>query len=122
MSNRRMKLSVKGKELLDLIMENLEVERPLAIKIALAKGLQNSNKEVPQSFLDGKQGWVIPDNIIKDNEFLLFKHLIFEELNQSTDDESLHDIMSNYIEKGLRDIYEVYQQKTSMEDLKIAIL
>ncbi|WP_404458419.1 hypothetical protein [Oceanobacillus kapialis] len=122
MANRRMLLSKEGKEILDLITEYLEVDRPTAIKISLSKGLQISYGEIKSNTLDSKDKWTIPDNIIKENDFLLFKHLIQNEAEMSLDEESLHKLMIFYIESGLRVIHEIYQEKTSMEDLRISIL
>lgn len=93
MSNKRMQLSEEGKEILDLIANSLEVDRPAAVKIALSRGLAVSNGPIITEFNGGKNKWTIPDNIIKDKEFLLFKHLIINEVNQSLSDEELHKHM-----------------------------
>jgi len=82
MSNRRMNLSEDGKKILDLIVEVLEVERPMAVKIALAKGISVSNGPVLDEFANSKNKWTIPDNIIKDKEYLMFKHLIINEVQR----------------------------------------
>lgn len=80
MSNRRMLLSQEGKEILDTVADVLEVGRPIAIKIALAKGLAISDGPVDENYMQWKNKWTIPDNIIKEKEFLLFKHLIINEV------------------------------------------
>ncbi|MDX5475916.1 MAG: hypothetical protein LPK00_10325 [Bacillaceae bacterium] len=82
MSNKRMSLSEEGKDILDLLASSLEIERPVAVKTALSKGLAISNGPVTEEFSAGKNKWTIPDNIIKDKEFLLFKHLIINECNR----------------------------------------
>lgn len=117
-----MLLSREGKSMLDLITEYLEIDRPTTIKIALAKGLQVSRGKINNNTIDNKNKWTIPDNIIKENDFLLFKHLIQNEVEVSLDEESLHESMITYIESGLRVINEIYHEKTSMEDLRISIL
>lgn len=122
MSNRRMSLSEEGKEILDLIADSLEVERPMAVKIALAKGISISDGPVLEEYVGGKNKWTIPDNIIKDKEFLLFKHLIINEVNAPLTEEELHKHMLSFIEKGLRRLKEELNNKTSMEDFRLTIL
>lgn len=122
MSNRRIRLTEDGKKILDLLTEQLEVDRPTAIHIALAKGIQISDQVPNEEYSDNKNKWTIPDNIIKEQEFLLFKHLIINEVQTTVDDETLHDLMRLYIEKGLRKMHDIYKEKTSMEDLRISIL
>jgi hypothetical protein len=122
MANRRMSLSQNGKEILDKIAETLEVDRPMAVKIALAKGIAISNGAVMEVFDGGHDKWIIPDNIIKDKEFLLFKHLIINEVNSPLDESELHKHMLAFIEKGLRRLDEDLMNKTSMEDIRLTIL
>lgn len=122
MSNKRMQLSEEGKVILDLIANALEVDRPIAVKIALSKGLAVSNGPITTEFEGGKNKWTIPDNIIKDKEFLLFKHLIINEVNTSLTDEELHKHMIAFIEEGLRKLKADHDSKTSMEDLRLTIL
>jgi hypothetical protein len=122
MSNRRMQLSETGKEILDTIADTLEVERPMAVKIAFAKGLSISNGPVPYEFEGGNQKWTIPEGIIKDKEFLLFKHVIINEIGSSLNEADLHKHMVAYIEKGLRKLDVDLKTKTSMEDFRLTIL
>jgi hypothetical protein len=122
MSNRRMSLSETGKKILDMIAESLEVERPMTVKIALAKGLSISNGPDLEEYSGGNNKWVIPDNLIKDKEFLLFKHLIINEVNKPLNDDELHKHMLAFIEKGLRQLDDDLKNKTSMEDIRLSIL
>ncbi|GAA0503188.1 hypothetical protein GCM10008986_33530 [Salinibacillus aidingensis] len=122
MSNKRMHLSAKGKEILDLLSENIEVERPQAVKIALAKGLSISNGPILEDYSQDKNKWTIPDNIIKDKEYLLFKHLIINEIGSHLAEDQINNHMLAYIEKGLREIEQIINNKSSLEDLRIAIL
>jgi hypothetical protein len=122
MSNRRMTLSEKGKKILDIIADTLEMERPMAVKIALAKGISISNGAVTEQFDSGKDKWTIPDNIIKDREFQLFKHLIINEVNEPLNEIELHNHMLSFIEKGLRKLEDDIKNKTSMEDFRLKIL
>ncbi|MFY4775832.1 hypothetical protein [Metabacillus sp. RGM 3146] len=123
MANKRMNLSEEGKEILDNIIALLETERPQAIKIALAKGISISdNVDIPQYNSSGKNKWTIPDSIIKDKEFTLFKHLIINEAEKPLNDDTLHDYMIAYIEIGLRALDSLKKSKTSMEDFRLMIL
>lgn len=122
MSNRRMQLSERGKEILDTISDTLEIERPMAVKISLAKGLSISNGPVQEEFEGGSHKWTIPEGIIKEKEFLLFKHLIINEVGSALNEADLHKHMSAYIEKGLRKLNEDLKNKTSMEDFRLTIL
>lgn len=122
MSNRRMYLSEKGKKILDQLIENLGVSRPIAVKISLAKGINISNGPISDDFSGSENKWTIPDNIIKDNQYLLFKHLIMNEVGIPLNDDQINNHMLAFIEKGLREIESIFQNKTSMEDIRIAIL
>ena len=122
LTNRRMLLSEEGKEILDNIAAVLEIERPMAIKIALAKGISISEGVVIEDYNDGKNKWTIPDNIIKDKEFLLFKHLIINEVNMPLNEDELHKHMLAFIEKGLRKLKNDLKNKTSLEDFRLKIL
>jgi hypothetical protein len=118
-----MYLSEEGKEILDMVADSLEVERPMAVKIALAKGISISREgSVLEEYPGSKNKWTIPDNIIKDKEFTLFKHLIINEVKESLNDEDLHKYMLDFIEKGLRKLKEEVENKTSLEDLRLKIL
>ncbi|TCN11065.1 hypothetical protein EV581_104464 [Bacillus sp. BK006] len=122
MSNRRMLLSEEGKKILDRVVDSLECERPMAVKIALAKGISISEGPVSEQYSPGKNKWTIPDNIIKDKEFLLFKHLIINEVSTPLTDDDLHKHMLTFIEKGLRKLEDDLENKTSMEDFRLRII
>ncbi|QLK09352.1 hypothetical protein BMG_6125 (plasmid) [Priestia megaterium] len=117
-----MLLSEEGKEILDRIIDSLECDRPMAVKIAFAKGISISDGPVSEQYTSGKNKWTIPDNIIKDKEFLLFKHLIINEVNTPLDEDELHKHMLAFIEKGLRNLREDLENKTSMEDFRLQII
>ena len=122
MSNRRMSLSGEGKKILDHVADSLELGRPMTVKVALAKGLAVSNGPISDEFPDGKNKWVIPEGIIKDKEFILFKHLIINEVGTPLNDVELHKHMLSYIEIGLRSLKTGMDEKASMEDVRLAIL
>lgn len=122
MSNRKMTLSEDGKILLDELTEQLELERPFVIQIALAKGIQKSDGIPEVSHEKGIKKWTIPDNIIKDDNFILFKYLIQNEARRPINNDELHEYMITFIELGLRELSKINQEKASMEDLRIAII
>ncbi|HDX9588869.1 TPA: hypothetical protein ROX98_001833 [Bacillus pseudomycoides] len=122
MANRRMNLSGTGKEILDLLCEVLEIDRPQGVKIALAKGIAKANGKIEDDFKDEKTKWTIPDNIIKDKEFLLFKHLIINELQNPLNEDAIHQSMLMYIEYGFRIIKREIDNLSSLEDYRITVL
>lgn len=120
MANRRMLLSAEGKEILETLTAALELERPMVIHIALAKGI--ASNEILHEKLDSKNRWTIPDNIIKEKDFLLFKHLLIQKFQKPLDDEELHKHMILEIENGLRILNRLNESKSSMQDLRLVIL
>ncbi|MBS4205478.1 hypothetical protein [Lederbergia citrea] len=122
MANRRMTLSGEGKILLDKIADSLDIERPMAVKVALAKGIATSNGPVQDIINDSQPKWTIPDNIIKDKEFLLFKHLIINEINSPLNEDELHKHMLAFIEVGVRRLNEDLESKPSIEDFRLSII
>jgi hypothetical protein len=124
MSNRKMNLSGTGKEILDYLCELLEIERPLGVKLALSKGISNSLNTSPEAdqYKDNKPKWTIPDNIIRDKEYLIFKHLIIEEPGRTLGEDDLNQKMLSFIERGLREIRSEIDSLTTLEDYRIKIL
>ena len=122
MANRKMNLSMIGKETLDLLIEHLDSERPFAIKLALSKGLANANGAVSPTLDYSKGKWTIPDNIIRENDYLLFKHLIINEIGHQLSDDEIDKHMILFIEYGLQIIQKEIDELTSLEDYLIKIL
>ncbi|KRF01091.1 hypothetical protein ASG89_26140 [Paenibacillus sp. Soil766] len=123
MSNRKRNLSGSGKEILESLCDALEIERPLALKIALAKGItQGVKNEGLEQFKDNKDKWTIGEGLIKDKDYILFKHLIINEQNQALNDDEVSDFFLLYIEVGLRVIKRNLTDQTSLEDFRIKIL
>lgn len=122
MANRRMNLSGQSKETLDLLCEHIECERPLAIKIALAKGISKANGMVTPSIDHSKPKWTIPDSIIREKDYLLFKHLIINEISEQLSEDKINEYMLLYIEYGLNIIKKEMEDLTSLEDYRLAIL
>lgn len=120
--NRKMTLSEEGKIIVDDLTEKLSLDRPLVIQIALAKGIQLANGLPEENIDKGVNKWTIPDNIIKENYFILFKYLIQNEVQKPINSDELHELMINYIEFGLRELAKINKEKTSMEDIRLALI
>lgn len=122
MSNRKLSISATGKDLIDQVSEILEVDRPQAIKIALAKGIAKGLDDCDSQFEDGRPKWTMPESIIKGQEYVFFKHLIIDEQQKNLSDEEINEYFRVYLETGLRVIRDEIQSKTSLEDIKIKII
>lgn len=120
MANKRMLLSAEGKEILDTLTAALELDRPTVVHIALAKGI--AENDLLNEEFDTRNRWTIPDNIIKERDFLLFKHLIIQKADRILNDDELHKHMIILIENGLRIMRNLNDNKTSMQDLRLLIL
>lgn len=120
MANKRMLLSAEGKEILDTLTAALELDRPAVVHIALAKGIAENDLLIEE--FDTRNRWTIPDNIIKEKDFLLFKHLIIQKAYRILNDDELHKYMIILIENGLRIMKNLNDNKTSMQDLRLLIL
>lgn len=120
MANKRMLLSAEGKEILDTLTAALELDRPTVVHIALAKGIAENDLLIEE--FDTRNRWTIPDNIIKEKDFLLFKHLLIQKADRILNDDELHKYMIILIENGLRIMKNLNDNKTSMQDLRLLIL
>jgi len=115
-------VSRTGKELLDSLCEKLEIERPLGVKIAIAKGLAHGGVLNKDEYKDGKPRWEIPDSIIKEREYLLFKHIIINETQKVMSAEEINEMLLLSFESGIRILTNELAEQTSLEDSKIKIL
>ena len=122
MGNKKLSLSGTGKEILDQLCDQIDIDRPLGINLAIAKGISKANGPVSNDFKDNKPKWTIPENVIKGNQFLLYKHLIIQELSKPLDDDEIQEYLLLFIESGLRIIKAEIDDQTSMEDYQLTIL
>ena len=111
-----------GKISLDQLCDRLEIERPFGINLALAKGILKVNGKIIEEFNDSNPKWTIPENVIKGDQYLLFKHLIISEIKQPLVDDELQPYLLYFIESGLRIMKEEMDALTSMEDYRLSIL
>ncbi|WP_079478857.1 DndE family protein [Halobacillus salinus] len=120
MANKKMSLSKDGKELLDELTYSLDLDRPLVIKMALAKGISTS--ESIDFDYSSTPKWTIPENIIRNEEFLMFKHLVISNKGKELSEDDLNKSMSYFIEKGVRVLNDSVNNKNSLEDSRFVIL
>lgn len=124
MSSPKMNLSGFGKEILERLIAALDVDRPTAIKIALAKGLAIADG-IPLTTTQPKtsvNNWTIPEGIIKDKDYLLFCHLIINEFKTVLTPNDINQYMLLFIESGLQEIKKELDELSSLEDYRIKIL
>lgn len=122
MSNKKLNISAEGKNILDEFCEILEIERPDTIKLALAKGIAITNGPTEITDFPSSKKWTVPEGIIKSNDYLLFKHLIFNEQKKTFTEEELSKQMVYFLEIGLRELQKIKKAKNSLEDIRLSIL
>ena len=123
MGNTKFNISKETKDIIDTLKVSLDInDTPSIIKLGLAKGISllDSTEEIKR--FEGAGSWLVPENIIKDRDQLLFKHLIINELNQVISDTDINKYFAFCIEKGLREIQNQIENKTSFEDIRVLIL
>lgn len=122
MGNKSIHLTAESRTLIDGFREILNMKRPEVVTFALAKGIAIANgpAAIPAYNMSGK--WEFGSDIIDGNEYLMFKHLIINEQQKNLTDEEVSKYMGYYIEVGIRELERLRKQKSSMEDLKIALL
>lgn len=123
MANGKLTISAEAKEMVDRIMGTLEInQRPVVIKLAIAKGIAMSTGAEPPNSYNTSKGWSFDLSIIKEQELLLFKHLIINEQQRSITSEELDHYIEFYVEKGIRELVRIEEEKNSLEDYRLAIL
>ncbi|MBO3284813.1 hypothetical protein MKY98_26290 [Paenibacillus sp. FSL M8-0228] len=117
---KRKHLSYEGKMLLDYFADALSADRPFIMKLALAKGLssQRNIDIIKQS--DGNR-WEIPDFFNVD-EYNMYSHIFINQARRVLSSEEINNVILNQIEKGLRILEQIQQEKNSLDDLRLAIL
>ena len=125
MGNSKFYISKEAKDIIDSLKVILNIDdTPVIIKLALAKGIATLQtiENVNQEFTKDKEKWLVPENIIKDRDYLLFKHLIINEYNMVISDKDINKYFAYLIERGARELQKVEQAKTSFEDIHVSIL
>jgi hypothetical protein len=124
MANGRFHISSLADERLTELMVLLDIKdnRPLALRIALSKGLLQS-----ETYYEGfktDKGREIPDRVVWSGlEYTLFAHLIREkEQAQIPLDQEMDKRFQFYIEKGLEIIAEEMKQLSSTENYLLSLL
>lgn len=123
MGNSKFNISKEAKDIIDSLKVILSIEEtPTIIKLALAKGISILDPNEPKQKFNDNGQWLVPENIIKDRDYLLFKHLIINELNKVITDKDINEYFAFYIEKGARALQEKIDNKTSFDDIRILLL
>ncbi len=122
MGNSKFHISKEAKDIIDSLKVILEIEEnPPIVKLALAKGISllKGPQEISKYPTEGQ--WLVPENIIKDDEFLLFKHLLINEYKQIFSNSEIHKYFAYMIEMGSRELKRIDEEKSSIEDFRTAI-
>jgi len=123
LGNIKFNISKEAKDIIDSLKVILDInDTPTIIKLALAKGIATMEPSDSMQKFNGSGNWLVPENIIKDRDYLLFKHLIINDLNKVISDKDINEYFAFYIEKGARALQEIIEQKTSFDDLRILLL
>ena len=125
MGNSKFHISKEAKDIIDSLKVILNIDdTPIIVKLALAKGIAilQTKEPIDQEITKDKEKWLVPENIIKDRDYLLFKHLIINEYNMVISDKDINKYFAYLIERGARELQKVEQAKTSFEDIHVSIL
>jgi hypothetical protein len=108
-------ISSKADENLYTIMSELDIDRPTALKLALAKGLvEVGTVREPKKIKDHKRE--IPlDAVVKD-DFLLIKHLIINQIQRPLEDAEIVPYVAHYINEGLAIMAEEINHLSEMDN------
>jgi len=120
----RIKLSKQGFTYLSVIMAELGMElgegkkneRPDALRIAFAKGLTADSLPDENEKKDWSDFEAPTTAIAKENNLLLFKHLMINRLGKKIPDEEIEKYISLFIDHGLKVMYQEIQNLTHMDN------
>jgi hypothetical protein len=120
-SNGRITMSPEGQDLIREVSTELDIsDRPLVLRIAFAKGLLHVQGE-PRDF--GSGGWTIPAGVIaRDDEYLLFKHLMINKLGRTIDEKEVDKYLLRFIEEGLRIMKSEIEEKSKFDNYLIQLV
>jgi|SRR5699024_3907451 len=110
------KLSEKGFEYVYIVMSELDIERPDAIRLAFAKGITDDN--IPDMERRGnKSEFEFPISVVaKGDDMLLVKHLIIEKIKKRFDAKKLGYYILMFVEHGLEIMYKEIQSLSEAEN------
>ncbi|MBE2907171.1 hypothetical protein HPK01_03050 [Anoxybacillus flavithermus] len=115
------KLSKQGYELLEVVMTELEMERPEVLRLAFAKGLTESEaiQEVKREHSD----FEFPVSVIaKADEILLVKHLIIDKVQTQIDEKKLDRLILSCVEQGLEIMNQEIKQLSSADNYLLYLI
>lgn len=117
------KISSKHKVMLDDLKDALDLERAQVLQVALAKGIaERSSKEVKNKEENREGSWQFQWSVIDSENFLLFKHLLIMQAGSALTDEEIKREMQKLIENGIEAMVLIKEQRTSLDELRFAIL
>lgn len=122
MGNKKIILSGESRKIIDELMVLLDFTRPQIVEFSLSKGIAISKGPREIQTFDLSTKWEFGESIIDGSEYLLFKHLIINEQQRILSEEEISKYMGNYIELGCRKLHELMSNKSSIEDLRLALL
>lgn len=123
MGNSKFNISKETKDIIDSLKVILDIDdTPSILKLVLAKGIASLNPAEKIEKPESSGQWLVPENVIKDRDYLLFKHIIINELETIITDSDINKYFAFYIEKGARLIQNQIDGKTSFDDIRITIL
>ncbi|KFZ42264.1 hypothetical protein CS060_12135 [Anoxybacillus flavithermus] len=115
------KLSKHGYEILEVVMTELEMERPEVLRLAFAKGLTESEaiQEVKREHSD----FEFPVSVIaKADEILLVKHLIIDKAQTQIDEKKLDRLILSCVEQGLEIMNQEIKQLSSADNYLLYLI
>lgn len=115
------KLSKQGYEILEVVMTELEMERPEVLRLAFAKGLTESEavQEVKREYSD----FEFPISVIaKGDESLLVKHLIIDKVRTQIDEKKLDRLILSCVEQGLEIMNQEIKQLSSADNYLLYLI
>lgn len=115
--NGRIVMSKQGLDRINLVKNELGItENPLVLKIAFAKGLLHCPGE-PEPCSRG--GWTIPAGVVaRDDDYLLYKHLIINQLGRAIEDQEVDHYLWLYIEAGLKVMEKEIYSLSSLDNYR----
>lgn len=123
MGNSKFNISIEAKEIIDSLKISLEInDTPTILKIALAKGISQLNGPLPLEKFSNNGNWLVPENVIRDKDYTLYKHLIINEYGKIIDDQEINKYFAFLIELGARKLNYLIENKVALQDIRVAIL
>lgn len=117
----RLTLSKQGHEYLPNVMVELGIDRPLALKIALAKGI--ASETLPKEEKKESSDFIFNTDVVaKDDELLLVKHLIINKLKRKISDQEIDKYILYFIEHGLEIMNDEINKLSNLDNYLLYLM